>query len=156
MKRKTITMVLVMGLLLLPITNFAFAYAQPLTHENDILNPTETIQKGETIAIQNIRTYSISFSRKSNTKGAGKLTVLSSTTPSSIKATIRLQVANNGSTSYKNASTDPVTATVYNKASLSKAYSFPITTTKKYRVKATVVETVNGNKNTYTYYKSLS
>lgn len=156
MKRKTITMILVMGLLLLPTTNFAFAYAQPLAHENDILNSTDTMQKGETIEIQNIRTYSISFSRESNTKGSGKLTVLSSTTPSSIKATIRLQVANNGSTSYQNASADPVTATVYNKASLSKSYSFPITTTKKYRVKATVVETVNENQNTYTYYKNLS
>ena len=144
MKRKTIITILVIILLLSQTTNFVSANVQPIVNEKATITP------------QSIRTYTISFSRESNTKGIGKLTVLSSTTPSSIKATIRLQVANKGTNSYQNSSVSPVTVTVYKKASLTKHFSFPITTTKKYRVKATVVETVSGNTKTYTYYKTLS
>jgi len=156
MKRKMITMILVMGLTLSQTTNFAFAETQTPIGDNIIGVPTETINQNDDFEVQSISSCNLTFSKVSNTKATGMLKVLSLTTPSSIKATIRLQVAAKNSTSYQNASTDPITATEKNKDSLTKSFSFPITTTKKYRVKATVVETVNGQKNTYTYYKTLS
>ena len=73
-----------------------------------------------------------------------------------MKATIRLQVKKNGTSTYKNASTASVTAKVTNKKTLTKSFSFKISTAKKYRVKATVVETINGNTVTSTFYKKLS
>lgn len=156
MKRKMITMLLAIGLVLSQTTNFAFAETQAPIGDNIIGGPTEIIDQIGDFEIQSISNYSLSFSKSSSTKATGSLKVVSLTTPSSIKATIRLQVASKSSTSYQNASADSVTATVNNKDILTKSFSFPITTTKKYRVKATVVETVNGKKNTYTYYKTLS
>lgn len=156
MKRKMITMLLAMGLVLSQATNFTFAETQTPIGDNIIEVPTEAIEQNGDFEIQSISSCNLTFSKVSNTKATGKLKVLSLTTPSSIKATIRLQVAAKSSTSYQNASADPVTITEKNKDSLTKSFSFPITTTKKYRVKATVVETVNGQKNTYTYYKTLS
>lgn len=156
MKRKMITMILAIGLVLSQTTNFTFAKVQPRTPESNNLNPAKTIAQDGGITTQNIRSYSITFSKSSNTKATGTLKVFSSTTPSSIKATIRLQVSPKGSASYQNASVAPIIATVNNKSSLSKSFTFPITTAKKYRVMATVVETVNGKKNTYHYYKTLS
>lgn len=156
MKRKMITMILVIGLVLSQTTNIAFAGVQTSIGDNIIGIPIEPIEQNGDFEMQSISNYNLSFSKVSNTKATGSIKVFSTTTPSSIKATIRLQVAAKNSSSYQNASSNPIIATINNKASLTKSFSFPITTTKKYRVKATVVETVNGTKNTYTFYKNLS
>lgn len=75
--------------------------------------------------------------------------------PSSLSATITLQQAAKGSNSYRKTSQAAVTKTVRNSRTLSKAFRFTISTTKKYRVKVVVKEHVGGTVSTKAYYKNL-
>ena len=155
MKNKILLISMAIGLLLSHSTIFAFADEEPLIKDaKNIIQVEENI--GNIVEPQMITTSALSFSRQSDSLGTGTLQVISSTVPSSIKATIRLQVAEKDSNTYKNASVSAVTATVTNTRTLTKSFSFKVTTSKKYRVKATVIETVKGNTLTYNYYKKLS
>ena len=155
MKKQLLSVSLAIAVLVIQPAVPAFAKEQPSIKTEQSCDTIETDTR-ITVNPQKITAGTLSFNRRSDSLGVGTLQVISSTTPSSMKATIRLQVKKNGTSTYKNASTASVTAKVTNKKTLTKSFAFKISTAKKYRVKATVVETINGNTVTSTFYKKLS
>ena len=96
-----------------------------------------------------------SFVRNSNTKGTASVSATSSnpSTPYVISK-MTLQEAPLGSTSFTNSNTDSKTKKVYTNVILHTT-TFPITTTKDYRVKIEVTDNTNGIDNTVTFYEYL-
>ncbi len=101
--------------------------------------------------------YMISFTAANSVRGDADVYVTSSGFASSITSKITLQSAPLGSASYTNVSgVLPSTQTVYNQTFIKHLCSFPITSTKNYRIKIDVTDVVNGKKATATLYKTLS
>lgn len=96
-----------------------------------------------------------SFVRNSNTKGTATVSANSSNvnTPY-MKSKMTLQEAPLGSSKYTNSDVDPQTKTSTRSVILHTA-TFPITTTKEYRVKMEVTDNTNGIDNTVTFYEYL-
>lgn len=96
-----------------------------------------------------------SFIRDSNTKGTATLTANSSNanTPY-MKSKMTLQEAPLGSSKYTNSDVNPQTKTTTNSI-IMHTVTFPITTTKEYRVKMEVTDSTNGTENTVTFYEYL-
>ena len=74
-----------------------------------------------------------------------------------ITSKITLQSAPLGSASYTNVSgVLPSTQTVYDRSNITHLCSFPISTSKNYRIKIEITDEVNGKQATVTKYKTLT
>ena len=96
-----------------------------------------------------------SFIRDSNTKGTASLIANSSNTSNPyITSTMILQEAPLGSTSFVNSNVDPQVKTS-TRASIGHVVTFPITTTKEYRVKMEIRDVVNDTTYLTIHYEYL-
>ena len=96
-----------------------------------------------------------SFVRNSRTKGTASLAANSSnTTNPQITSTMILQEAPLGSSTYTDSDVDPQVRTVYSSA-ITHVATFPITTTKDYRVKMEIRDVVNSTTYTTILYEDL-
>ena len=96
-----------------------------------------------------------SFIRDSNTKGTATLIANSSnTTDPYITSTMILQEAPLGRTSFVNSDFDPEVKTS-SRSSIAHVVTFPITTTKEYRVKMEIRDVVNGTTYLNIIYENL-
>ena len=99
----------------------------------------------------------ISFVEKSNNTGFADIYAHSSGYASIITSKVTLQSAPLGSSSYTTVSgLSPSIYTVYDSAYIQHLCSFPITSTKNYRIKIEITDKVNGKQSTYTTYKVLT
>lgn len=98
---------------------------------------------------------SSSFVRDSNTKGTATLMAASSnTTNPYITSTMILQEAPLGSTSFVNSNVDPAVKTS-SRSSIGHVVTFPISTTKEYRVKMEIRDVVDGTTYITILYENL-
>ena len=101
--------------------------------------------------------YVISFSTTNNVQALADVFVTSSGYASSITSKITLQSAPLGTSSYSNVTgVLPSTYTVYNAGSITHLCTFPVSSSKNYRIKIEVTDVVDGKKATATLYKTLS
>ena len=99
----------------------------------------------------------ISFVERNSFVGDADVYAHSIGLASSITSKITLQSAPLGSASYSNVSgVLPSTLTVYNTTCITHLCSFPISSSKNYRIKIQITDTVNGKTATTTLYKTLS
>lgn len=111
---------------------------------------------------ENIETRTItgcrySFTASSSVSADAYVYAVSSGIASYITSKITLQSAPLGSSSFTNVSgVSPSTYTVYDTASITHLCSFPITSSKDYRIKIELTDEVNGKEVTWTKYKELS
>ena len=106
---------------------------------------------------QTVTTVSYSFTSSSDVVGDAYVYAVSSGIASYITSKITLQSAPSGSSSYTNVpGVTPSTYTVYNRSSIAHLCSFPISTTKNYRIKIELTDKVNGKVATVTRYKNLT
>ena len=111
----------------------------------------------DSIAPMTIGSYVISFKAANSVRGDADVYLHSIGLASSITSKITLQSAPLGSASYSNVSgVLPSTYTVYNTTSITHLCSFPISSSKNYRIKIDVTDVVNGKTSTATLYKTLS
>ena len=111
----------------------------------------------DSIAPMTIGSYVISFKAANSVIGDADVYLHSIGLASSITSKITLQSAPLGSASYSNVSgVLPSTYTVYNTTSITHLCSFPISSSKNYRIKIDVTDVVNGKTSTATLYKTLS
>ena len=111
----------------------------------------------KTVQPMTVGSYAISFTERTSVIGDAFAHTNSIGIASKITSKITLQSAPLGSTSYKNVSgVLPSTLTVYNNSSITHFCSFPISSSKNYRIKVQVTDTVNGKTATTTLYKTLS
>lgn len=111
--------------------------------------------EGSGISVKAVPRVTLKFYRQSSTVGTGSIALTTLKTPSSLNATITLQQAAKGSNAYQKTTQAAVTKTVRNSRTLSRAFRFTVSSTKKYRVKVVVKENVGGTVSTKTYYKNL-
>lgn len=106
---------------------------------------------------QTVVSYILSFSTSNDIIGNVDVYAHSSGLASYITSKITLQSASLNSSSYTNViGVSPSTFTVYNKTSISHLCSFPISDSKKYRIKIEITDCVNGKTATTTLYKNLT
>lgn len=104
-----------------------------------------------------VGSYAISFVARNSVVGDADVYVNSIGMASTITSKITLQSAPLGSVSYSNVSgVLPSTRTVYNTSCITHLCSFPISSSKNYRIKIQITDTVNGKTATTTLYKTLS
>lgn len=104
-----------------------------------------------------VGSYAISFVERNSVVGDAWVHTNSIGLASKITCKITLQSAPLGSTSYSNVTgVLPSTHTVYNSSSITHFCSFPISSSKNYRIKIKVTDTVDGKTATATLYKTLS
>ena len=109
------------------------------------------------IAPMTVGGYVISFIEGNSVRGDADVYLHSIGLASSITSKITLQSAPIGSASYSNVSgVLPSTYTVYNTTSITHLCSFPISSSKNYRIKIDATDTVNGKTSTITLYKTLT
>ncbi len=98
-----------------------------------------------------------SFDATSNVKGEAYVYASCTGIASFITSKITLQSAPLGSASYTNVSgVLPSTQTVYDRSNITHLCSFPISTSKNYRIKIEITDEVNGKQATVTKYKTLT
>ena len=106
---------------------------------------------------QTVVSYILSFSTSNDIIGNADVYATSSNMATYITSKITLQSASLGSSSYTNViGVSPSTFTVYNRASISHLCSFPISSSKNYRIKIEITDCVNGKVATTTLYKNLT
>lgn len=99
----------------------------------------------------------ISFTEKDDTTGFASIYAHSSGYASFITSKVTLQSAPLGSTSFTTVSgVSPSIYTVYDSPYIKHLCSFPITSTKDYRIKIEITDKVNGKQATYTTYQKLT
>lgn len=104
-----------------------------------------------------VGSYVVSFVARNSVTGDADVYAHSIGLASKITCTITLQSAPLNSLSYSNVSgVLPSTRTVYNSTYINHMCSFPISSSKNYRIKIQVTDTVNGKTATTTFYKTLS
>ena len=104
-----------------------------------------------------IISYAVSFKATSNDTGLADVYATSSGKATFITSKVTLQSAPSGSTSYTTVSgLSPSVYTVYDSVSIKHLCSFPITSTKNYRIKIEITDEVNGKQSTFTKYKTLT
>ena len=104
-----------------------------------------------------IISYAISFKATSDDTGLADVYASSSGKATYITSKVTLQSAPSGSTSYTTVSgLSPSVYTVYDSAYIKHLCSFPITSTKDYRIKIEITDKVNGKQSTYTTYKKMT
>ena len=101
--------------------------------------------------------YAISFKATSDDTGLADVYATSSGRASFITSKVTLQSAPSGSTSFTTVSNlSPSVYTVYNSVFIDHLCSFPITSTKDYRIKIEITDEVNGKQSTFIKYKTLT
>lgn len=115
-----------------------------------------SIHTSNYITPQSIGSGKISFKKVSPTVAKGSASVATTAVANSIEIAITLQEAKGTSTTYTNSSQPPVIKKVYNKNSISKSFSFKITSRKKYRVKVVIKDVVKGKSTKTTKYKKMT
>lgn len=106
---------------------------------------------------QTVVSYVLSFSTSNNIIGNVHVYATSSGIASYITSKITLQSASLGSSSYTDVSgVIPSTYTVYDTSSIHHLCSFPISSSRNYRIKIEITDKVNGKIATTTLYKTLS
>lgn len=111
----------------------------------------------ENIETRTITTCSYSFLASSSVSADAYVYAVSSGIASYITSKITLQSAPLGSSSFTNVSgVSPSTYTVYDRSSIAHLCSFPITSSKDYRIKIELTDEVNGKEATVTRYKNLT
>lgn len=104
-----------------------------------------------------VGSYVVSFVARNSVTGDAHVHANSIGIASTITSKITLQSAPLGSASYSNVSgVLPSTYTVYNTSSITHLCSFPISSSKNYRIKIQITDTVNRKTVTTTFYKTLS
>ena len=104
-----------------------------------------------------IVSYAISFVAANSVRGDVSAYTSSSGMSSFITSKITLQSAPLGSSSYTNVSGIlPSTYTVHNTSHINHLCSFPISSSRNYRIKVEVTDKVNGKESTVTLYKTLT
>ena len=99
----------------------------------------------------------ISFTAISSTSARAHVYGRSSNGVEFIKSKITLQSAPKGSSSYSNVSgVDPEIYTVYDSLTINHLCTFPITSSKNYRIKVELTDKVNGKQYTVTKYQALT
>lgn len=112
---------------------------------------------GNTAEPNTIISYAISFKATSDDTGLADVYATSSGKATFITSKVTLQSAPLGSASFTTVSgLSPSIYTVYDSAYIKHLCSFPITTTKNYRIKIEITDEVNGKQATYTTYKTLT
>lgn len=143
----------------LAVCLFASCPVAVMAAESQVSSNVSVIESGNlettNVSVQAINRSRIVFSRQSDAVGIGSVYFTSDRLPSHLKATIILQQAEKKSNTYRNSTQAAVTVIVRNNRTLSKDFRFTISTTKKYRVKVVVKETVNGSVSMKTYYRNL-
>ena len=135
-------------ILLMIVTLLIPAFGSVAYAESDENNSAEPMTVGG---------YVISFTEGNSVRGDVEVYVTTVGIASSISSKITLQSAPLGSASYTNVSgVIPSTYTVYNKASITHTCSFPISSSKNYRIKIEVTDVVSGKTSTFVKYKNLS
>ena len=100
---------------------------------------------------------SFSFVETSSNSARAHIFANSSGTASYITSKVTLQSASLGSSSYSTVSgLSPSIYTVYEKNCIDHICSFPITSSKNYRIKIDITDKVNGKISTTTTYKTLT
>lgn len=115
-----------------------------------------SIHTNNYIAPQSIGSGKISFKKVSPTVAKGSASVATTSVANSIEIAITLQETKGTSTTYTNSSQPPVIKKVYNKNSISKSFSFKITSVKRYRVKVVIKDVVKGKSTKTTKYKKMT
>ncbi|MCI8631283.1 MAG: hypothetical protein HFG67_03290 [Firmicutes bacterium] len=142
MKKKRISTILVLVMLLVSVFSSTMAWAAA---NNDTIDP------------QSIVTCTKSFIATSSTKAKATVSASSSGNTPYITSKITLQSAALGSTRFSNVSNvDPDIYTVEDKVAILHQCTFPITSSKEYRIKIEITDEVNGITTTKTYYQELS
>lgn len=101
--------------------------------------------------------YVISFTERNSVLADADVYVTTIGIASSITSKITLQSASLGSISYSNVTgVLPSTRTVYDTSSITHLCSFPITSSKNYRIKIEITDVVDGKKSTFTRYQYLN
>ena len=104
-----------------------------------------------------VGSYVISFVERSSVRGDVDVYAHSTGLASYITSKITLQSAPLGSSLYSNVSgVLPSTQTVYNQIYINHLCSFPISSSKNYRIKIEITDKVNGKVSTTTLYKTLT
>ena len=106
---------------------------------------------------QTVVSYVLSFSTSNNIIGNVHVYARSSGEADYITSKITLQSAPLGSSSYTNVSgISPSTFTVYDSPNIDHLCSFPVSSSKNYRIKIEITDSVNGKVATTTLYKALT
>ena len=104
-----------------------------------------------------IGSYIISFEAVNSVRGDADIFASSIGMASYITSKVTLQSAPLGTSTYTNVTgVLPSTHTVYNTTGITHLCSFPITSSKNYRIKIEITDKVNGKTSTATLYKTLS
>lgn len=145
MKNKKFTRILILLTIVALLLPAGSAYAADVDGEEHQPDP------------QTVVSYILSFSTSNDIIGDVDVYATSSNIATYITSKITLQSAPLGSSSYTNVpGVSPSTFTVYNKASISHLCSFPISSSRNYRIKIEITDSVNGKVATATLYKTLT
>lgn len=110
-----------------------------------------------TVQPQTVGSYALSFSTSNNVIGNVHVYARSSGEADYITSKITLQSAPLGSSSYTNViGVSPSTFTVYDSPNIDHLCSFPVSSSKNYRIKIELTDSVNGKVATTTLYKKLT
>lgn len=147
MKKRNLSRILIFITIIALLLPVGSAYAAVIDEGTD-----EGIAEPQTVV-----SYILSFSTSNDIIGDVDVYARSSGLSSYITSKITLQSASLNSSSYTNViGVSPSTFTVYNRASISHLCSFPISDSKKYRIKIEITDCVNGKTATTTLYKTLT
>ena len=145
MKNKKFTRILILLTIVALLLPAGSAYAADVDGEEHQPDP------------QTVTTISYSFTTSSDIVGDAYIYAVSSGIASYITSKITLQSAPLGSSSYPNVSgVTPSTYTVYNRSSIAHLCSFPVSSTRNYRIKIELTDEVNDKTATVTRYKNLT
>ncbi|MFV0518303.1 MAG: hypothetical protein ACK5MV_12990 [Aminipila sp.] len=137
-------------------TLFAVVLALALTFSMSISSFANTYSS-DRITTRTVNGISKSFIASSSTKATATVQASSSGITPFMTSKITLQSASLGSSSYSNVSgVSPESRTVYDRSSISHVVSFPISSSKDYRVKIELTDKVNGIESTTTTFCYLT
>ena len=147
MKKRNLSRILIFITIIALLLPVGSAYAAVIDEGTD-----EGIAEPQTVV-----SYVLSFSTSNNIIGNVHVYATSSGIASYITSKITLQSASLGSSSYTDVSgVIPSTYTVYDTSSIHHLCSFPISSSRNYRIKIEITDKVNGKIATTTLYKTLS
>ncbi len=150
--RLSVIAMLIGTLLMCPV----YAAAETPEGITEIEYPPVYLDEVDEDMARTVMTTSVTFTRESATLGTGIANAYVAGVATYIKMTITLQQAPSGSSSYTNSGVDSITRTVYDSSSISKGFSFKVTSSKNYRVKIVVKDKTNGVISTKTFYKKMT
>ena len=147
MKKRNLSRILILITIIALLLPVGSAYAAVIDEGTD-----EGIAEPQTVV-----SYVLSFSTSNNIIGNVHVYARSSGEADYITSKITLQSAPLGSSSYTNVSgISPSTFTVYDSPNIDHLCSFPVSSSKNYRIKIEITDSVNGKVATTTLYKALT